>query len=432
MAGTDFIPVSPGLSAADLAAVADLVAPGEARMSRQFPGPDLSRQPVHTVYVPAHAVTADMPHAWGTAALEALDDHAPTAVALAAATGLGVDATTEVWALLRAKLGREPVEDLRIDLEDGYGDRGDECEDADVVRAVTAVAHAATNGAAPPFWGIRFKSLEAVTRERGLRTLDLAIGSALSAGPLPDGFVVTLPKVTTTEQVTGMVEACGRLERAYGLDDHRLRFEIQVETTQAILGADGVAPVARWIQEADGRCSGLHFGTYDYTAGLGIAAAYQSMEHPSADHAKAVMALAAAGTRARISDGSTNIIPVGDDDAVHAAWALHARLVRRHLERGYFQGWDLHPAQLVTRYLSTYLFFRAGLGVVLQRLNAYLCDGDGEGERRGVMDEPATAQALASFVRRGVHCGAVTREEVESQGGVGFDVLDKLAARRIG
>lgn len=419
---------TPRLSIADRAAVGRLVAPGEVRLRAQYPGADTSRQPVHTAYVPASAVAAGLPRRWGDAALQALDEHAPTAAAFAAAAGVDEESTAEVWPLIRTKLAGEAIEDLRIDLEDGYGDRGDEAEDADVVSAVSALARADAEGSAPPYWGIRFKSFEAATRERGLRTLDLALGAALAVGPLPHGFVVTLPKVTTTEQVAGMVEACARLERAYGLDEHRLRFEIQVETTQAILGADGTASVASWIQEADGRCSGLHFGTYDYTAGLGIAAAYQSMEHPAADHAKAVMALAAAGTRARISDGSTNLIPVGDTPAVHAAWRLHARLVRHHLERGYFQGWDLHPAQLATRYLSTYLFFRNGLEPVLHRLKTYLSGAEGG----AVMDEPATAQALAAFVRRGIHCGAVTREEAQVHTGVSLDALDTLAARRIG
>src|SRR3954452_7564450 len=99
------------------------------------------------------------------------------------------------------------------------------------------------------------------------------------------------------------------------------------------------------VSAAEGRCTGLHYGTYDYSAALGISAAHQSMEHPAADHAKAVMQVAAAGTGVRLSDGSTNILPVGDRTAVHAAWRLHARLVRRSLERGFYQGWDLHPAQ---------------------------------------------------------------------------------------
>ena len=136
---------------------------------------------------------------------------------------------------------------------------------------------------------------------------------------------------------------------AFGIGpSQQLWFEIQVETPQAILGADGAATIARCVHAAPGRLSGLHYGTYDYSAALGIAAAHQSMEHPAADYAKAVMQVAAAGTGVRLVDGSTNVLPVGTRDEVVAAWRLHSRLVRRSLERGFYQGWDLHPAQLVT------------------------------------------------------------------------------------
>jgi citrate lyase beta subunit len=174
-----------------------------------------------------------------------------------------------------------------------------------------------------------------------------------------------------------------------------------------VLGADGVATVARMVHAAQGRCVGLHYGTYDYSAACGIAAAYQSMDHPVADHAKAVMQVAAAGTGVRVSDGSTNVLPVGETDAVQGAWRLHSRLVRRSLERGFYQGWDLHPAQLPTRYAATYAFFRSGSDAAAARLSAYL-------ERRatGVLDEPATARALAGFLLRGLDCGALDADEV--------------------
>jgi citrate lyase beta subunit len=345
---------------------------------------------------------------------------------MAAATGMHRGEVERVWPLVLAKLADEPVEDLRIDLEDGYGAQSGDVEDRDVVAAVRAVAGAG-RGSAPAFWGIRFKSFEASSRHRGLRTLDLALDTALACGPLPDGWVVTLPKVTSVAQVVAMAEVCERLEQAYGLPAGRLRFEVQVETPQLILGADGGATIARAVHAARGRCSGLHFGTYDYTAALGIAADDQSMDHPAADHAKAVMALAAAGTGVRLSDGSTNVLPVGDREAVHAAWALHARLVGRSLSRGYYQGWDLHPAQLPTRYLATFAFFRRGLDDVMGRLTGYL--GGLEG---GVLDEPATAQALAGFLLRGAHCGAVGRDEIVGRVGVDFDAVEALARRRVG
>jgi citrate lyase beta subunit len=359
----------------------------------------------------------------GAAARAALDAQAPDPRTLAATVGPDPAQVTAAWPLLLAKLEREPVEDLRIDLEDGYRAHSHDEEDAHAVAAVRAL----TASGAPPYWGVRFKSFEAGTRARGLRTLDLVVGAALEAGPLPDGFRLTLPKVTSVEQVRAMVETCRRLETAYSLDAGRLRFEVQVETPQVILGPDGAATVARLVHAAEGRCNGLHFGTYDYTAALGIAAGQQAMDHPVADHAKNVMMLAAAGTGVSVSDGSTNVLPVGSPEQVHAGWALHFRLVRRSLERGLYQGWDLHPAQLPTRYLATFLFFRSGLDAAAARLRAYL-----SGESGTVLDEPATAKALAAFLRRGVHCGAVTPDEVVELAGASLAMLDDLALRRVG
>jgi citrate lyase beta subunit len=389
------------------------LAPADAELAARYPGDSGARQPVHTVYLPADQMAVGVPADWGARALAALEEHAGSAAALAGATGIDQALVGQVLPGVLAKLEREPVEDLRIDFEDGYGPRPAEEEDAHAQGAARALAGALAGAAAPPYAGLRIKCLEAATRRRGLRTLDLFLSALLEEVGFPDGFVVTLPKVTDVRQVEAMALVCGRLEEAHGLPRGRLRFEIQVETPQAILGADGTATVARMIQAADGRCSGLHYGTYDYSAACGIAAAYQSMEHPAADHAKAVMKVAAAGTGVRLSDGSTNVLPVGHTAAVHAAWRLHARLVRRSLERGYWQGWDMHPAQLPTRYLATYAFFRDGLPAAAARLRAYV-----ERTGGGVLDEPATAQALAGFVARGLDCGALTEAEVTERTGL--------------
>ncbi len=412
-----------------------LVAPADERMARLYPGDRGHRQPVHTVYVPADQFTVALPAEWGGAARDALDEFAPTAADLAKVIEATPEAVEEIWPLLLDKLDREPIEDLRIDLEDGYGSRPDDTEDRDAVAAGQALAELTVAGEGPPYSGIRFKAFEAASRRRGLRTLDLVIGALFDHGGIPEGWVVTLPKVTSVEQVSAMVQACNRLERGYGLTAGLLRFEIQVETAQSILDCDGTALVAKLVHASDGRCSGLHFGTYDYTAALGVSAAYQAMDHPAAEHAKQVMALAAAGTGVRVSDGSSNILPVGSAAAVHRAWALHARLVRRSLECGWYQGWDLHPAQLVTRYAATFAFFRQGLDDVGRRLSAYLAPASVDAttdDSGGALDEPATAQALANFVRRGVHCGAVAADEVEPLTGADLATLDTLAARRMG
>ncbi|MGR6964022.1 DUF6986 family protein [Geodermatophilus sp. URMC 61] len=409
----------------DLADVLDArLAAADEELRSRYPGDPGTRQPVHTVYVPADRFSADTHQRWGAAAVELLDRHAPTAEALAAATGVPGALVDDVHERVRAKLVREPVEDLRVDFEDGYGQRSDEEEDRAATGAAVALAAAARAEGAPPFLGIRFKSFEAPTRRRGLRTLDAVLTGLLDAGGLPAGLVLTLPKVTSVAQVAAMADVCTRLEEAHGLPAGRLRFEIQVETPQAIVGADGTATVAGMISAAEGRCTGLHYGTYDYSAALGITAAQQSLEHPAADHAKAVMQVAAAGTGVRLSDGSTNVLPTGGRDAVHAAWRLHARLVARSLERGYYQGWDMHPGHLPTRYLATYSFFRAGLPAAAARIRAYLGRAQG-----GVMDEPATAQALAGAVLRGMDCGAVAPDEAAELTGVDRARLEGLARR---
>ncbi|MBA3419765.1 MAG: aldolase [Geodermatophilaceae bacterium] len=380
-----------------------------------YPGEVGGRQPVHTVYVPADRVTPDLPARYGAAALALLAEHDLAGLA----DELGF-ADAAAYERMLAKLAREPIEDLRVDVEDGYGHRPDDEEDAAVVGAAAALA----TGVAPPYWGLRFKSLEPATRRRGVRSLDLFVGAVLRHGPLPDGFVVTLPKVTSVDQVTATVVVCERLEEAHGLPEGRLRFELQIETPQSVLGADGTATVARMIHAAAGRCSGLHYGTYDYSAACGVAAAHQSMEHPAADHAKAVMQVAAAGTGVRLSDGSTNLLPVGDRAAVRRGWAEHLRLVRRSLERGFYQGWDLHPGQLPTRYLATYSFFRAALPAAAQRLRTYL-----DQSVTAVLDEPATAQALAAVIVRGLECGAIDDDEVAELTGSDRVALDRLMRR---
>ena len=393
--------------------IEELLAGPDAEAARLYPGDDGSRQPAHTVYVPGDRYAPELTTQWGSAARAALQDGGGIEHLLEA-HGLVPDAAecAVIGAQVLAKLEREPVEDLRIDFEDGNGDRGDAAEDDAVVAAARAVAVAGRAGQLPPYVGIRFKCFEPSTRARGLRTLDLFVTELARDGDLPDGLVPTLRKVTTIAQVQAMVLGCEHLERSLALAAGRLRFEIQVETPEAILGPDGTALIAPMLHAGAGRVSGLHYGTYDYSASLGIAAAYQSMayqsmEHPAADHAKAVMQLAAAGTGVRISDGSTNVIPLGEPDAVDRAWAPHGRLVTRSLERGFYQGLDLHPAHLPSRFAATYAFFRASLPDVLGRLGA-----DVAGREGAVLDEPATARSMAWFVLRGLDCGAVGSAEV--------------------
>jgi hypothetical protein len=416
----------PGLAETAGAELDGLLAGADRALAADYPGERPARQPVHTAYVPADAYQPGLPARWGSQALDALAEWAPEPADFAVAMGLSPGLAADVLPLVRAKLAAEPVEDLRLDFEDGYGGRGDEAEDADAASAAAALAAAAAEGSAPPFTGVRCKSLESGTRRRAIRTLDIFLAGLLRGGAtrgrqLPPGFAVTLPKVTSAEQVSAMARLCDRLEEAHGLAPGQLVFEVQVETPQVILGADGTAVIARCVHAAGGRLTGLHYGTYDYSAALGIAAGYQSMEHPVADYARAVMQVAAAGTGVRLSDGSTNVLPGGGRDETVAAWRLHARLVRRSLERGFYQGWDLHPGHLPSRYAATYGFFREGLPLACNRLRGYAGAVAG-----GLLEEPATARALAGYLARGLDCGAVSAAEVAALAGLDRAGLDAL------
>ncbi|MCK1797730.1 HpcH/HpaI aldolase/citrate lyase family protein [Streptomyces sp. XM4193] len=401
----------------------------DAELERRYPGDPGTRQPVHTVYVPGDVFAADTVRTWGREALALLERHAPDAASLAQVLDLDRGLAAAVHERVRAKLVREPIEDLRIDFEDGYGNRPDAEEDADAARAAALVAGWAERESAEraPYVGIRLKCLEAEVRDRGIRTLDVFLTALLNAGGLPSGLVLTLPKVTYAEQVAAMVRLCEQFEQAHRLPGGRIGFEIQIETSQSILGGDGRATVARMIEAADGRATGLHYGTFDYSACCGVSAAHQSMDHPAADHAKAVMQVAAAGTGVRLSDGSTNVLPVGSREQVHDAWRLHHRLVRRSLARAYYQGWDMHPGHLPTRYAAVYAFYREGLESAADRIAAYAQQRTGE-----VLDEPATAKALSGFLLRGLDCGALGEDEVGALTGLSRTELEGFAAPRRG
>ncbi len=397
-----------------LAGVANRLSEADAVRAARYPGDAGGRQPVHTCYVPADRVTGDVAAEWGAAALATLDEHAPRPGDFAGVLGLPGELAEAVHAKVVAKLRREPVEDLRIDFEDGYGLRTDEAEDADALRC----AELAAGWPDPPRWvGIRFKSFDTrALLERGVRTLDLFV-TALRRAP-----VLTFPKVTDVAQVSELAALLALLEERLELDPGALRFEIQIETTQSIVDAEGRLAIPRFIAAGGGRVSGLHFGTYDYTAACGLSAAEQHLAHAACDFARHVMQVSAAGTGVRLSDGSSNVLPVGD--AVPEAWRTHFGLVLRSLAHGFHQGWDMHPGQLVTRYAANFVYYLRNAESDARRLRAYV-----DKASAGVLDEPATAQALAMSLRRALDCGALEPADVERLAGLSEADLAALTRR---
>ncbi|MDQ6830762.1 MAG: phosphoenolpyruvate kinase [Gemmatimonadota bacterium] len=415
--------------------------------SKRYRGESGARQPVHTVYGGAQLFRADSVPKLGSIAARALAEFAPDADALAGAVGLDVDAAlrAELYRRVADKLSREPVEDFRIDFEDGYGNRPDTEEDGHAKSVANAVAAGAKAGTLSPFIGIRIKPLNEELRERSKRTLELFMDAMLDAnsGVLPPNFVITLPKVTIPEQVTYFVELLRALEHRSSLDEGALRFELMVETPQSIISANGAATLPLLFDAAHGRMAAAHFGTYDYTAGISITASYQAMRHPACDFAKHMMQVALAGTGVWLSDGSTTMLPVAPHRAsagnmltalqvannrasVHRAWKLHYDDVRWSLMNGFYQGWDLHPAQLVTRYLAVFAFFLESVDAAGARLKNFVEKAAQATLVGDVFDDAATGQGLLNFFLRGINCGAITEDETLTRTGL---TLDELRSR---
>ncbi len=436
----------------------------------KYPGETGKRQPVHTVYGGAHLFKSDSASRLGALARRSLDQFAPDFIAFAKAIGLpgaeelpesaeegnGLRADLEnnsetvrqknktawlahtIYNRVNEKLRREPVEDFRIDFEDGYGNRPDEEEDGHAAAAAAEVAQGILNSTLPPFIGIRIKPLTEELRARSMRTLDIFVSTLVekSGGKLPDNFVVTLPKITIPEQVSALADLFESLEQSTGLASNSLKLEMMIETTQSIINSSGEINLPLLLAAARGRCVAAHFGTYDYTASCSITAAHQHMMHPACDFAKNIMQVSFAGSGIWLSDGATNIMPVAphrfseggtpltaeqineNREVVHRAWKLHYRHIQHSLETAFYQGWDLHPAQLPTRYAAVYSFFLDSLDAASERLKNFVEKAAKATLVGDVFDDAATGQGLLNYFLRAINSGALTEEEAVELSGL--------------
>jgi citrate lyase beta subunit len=404
---------------------------------QRYPGESSRRQAVHTVYGGGHLFKADSARRLGEVALNSLDEYAPKAETLAKALQQPTDQVLaeKIYSRVVEKLKREAVEDFRLDFEDGYGNRPDEEEDGHAHSSAIEVARGMKERSLPPFIGIRIKPLNEDLRARSIRTLDIFVTTlaAETSGKLPDNFVITVPKVQLPEHVEAAVKLFAELERKTNLPAGSIRIELMIETPQAIINSSGAIALHSLVDAADGRCGSIHFGVYDYTASCGITAAYQTMGHPACDFARQMMLVSMAGTGIHLSDGATNILPVGphratkeqaltseqeraNREAVHQAWRLGFEDNLHSLQTGFYQGWDLHPAQFVTRYAAVYLFFLAGLESAANRLKTFVEKAALASLFGDVFDDAATGQGLLNFFLRGLACGAITENEALATG----------------
>lgn len=401
------------------------------------------QQPIQTLYGGAHLFTAETIAKVGLIAENAMRTYAPDAATLARALNLprAQDFWQKLYSRVQAKLSSCPVEDFRIDFEDGFGIRSDDEEDQAAIRAAQETAEAMKRKALPKGFGIRVKAFDHQFSRRAVRTLELYIRALaqLTAKALPDNFIVTLPKVSIPEQVSAFAEVLGILEKTYHLGWNQLRFEIMIETPQAIIGQQGTVVVPGLINASQGRCASVHFGTYDYTAANEIAAAHQGMDHPASDFALQIMKVSLAGRGVWISDGATATLPIPphrgetlgpkqlaeNQEIVHRAWKKSYDNITSSLKRGIYQGWDLHPAQLPARYAACYGFFLDGLEEATARLQNFVAVAARATLVGDRFDDAATGQGLLNYFLRARGCGAIDDADIAATG----LSLDEISSR---
>lgn len=441
--------------------------------SKEKPSAAAGRSPVHVVYGGADRFSIETPRKFGRIALDSLKAYAPTFAAFAAVfrlhgsehlptfpkavreleTALKTDpnkvkrkdrAAWFAWTVYQktlAKLRTEPVEDFRIDFEDGYGFRSEEEEDAHAVASATELANAFKKRRTTEFTGFRIKSLAPETYGRAIRTLEIFLATLLdqTAGKLPDNFVVTISKVTDSKQVKDLARRLSKFEKERKLKKDSIGIELMIETPDAIFDKSGRVAIPRLIKAARGRCTSVHFGAYDYTAALGISASFQDIRHPVCGFARSIMQTACAGSGVRVVDSVTTLMPVSihrNDDltdaqkaqnkqAVHAGWLKHFQNVSASMADGFYQSWDLHPNQLVARYAAVYTFFLTEMDAQAARLRTFLGRATQASLTGNTFDDAASAQGIVNFFRRGLDCGAFSGEEIKKLTGIGADDLSR-------
>jgi citrate lyase beta subunit len=437
------------------------------------------RSPVHVVYGGAHLFRRDTAQKLGKLALRSIETYAPNfaefgrAMWLAGADSLPAheDAVQKLefqlieseektknenfaawlaWTIYNRtidKLKRESIEDFRIDFEDGYGFRTDEEEDSHAVSASEELARAFLENTITPFCGFRVKSFQKETQKRAVRTLDLFLTNLMekTGGILPENFVVTLPKITHKEETEILSELLQDFEKRNDLQTGSIKIEIMIETPQAIVNEKGEIALRSLVEAGKGRVVSAHFGAYDYTASFGISGVHQHLQHEACNFARQMMQISLAPLNIRLSDSVTTEMPIpvhkGENlsieqfsenrAVVHKAWRRHFNNVTNSLINGFYQSWDLHPAQIAARYAAVYSFFIESQPAQAKRLKSFIEKATQAVTTGNVFDDAASAQGLVNFFLRAIGCGAMTETEIQEKTGLSAEELKSASFAKI-
>ncbi len=423
-----------------------------------------SRSPVHVVYGGADRFSAATPKKLGDIAIKTLENYAPNFAEFALAMRLpGSEslptfrdeieklerqiarnkskakqenyAAWFAWTVYQktiAKITNEPVEDFRIDFEDGYGFRTDEEEDRDAEKAAVELARSIEQATVTKFSGFRVKSFQPETYGRAVRTLDLFLSKLIeTAERLPENFVVTLPKITDKKQVRDLADRLRKFEKKTDLPLGTIGIELMIETPESIIGRKGNFALQQLVAAGKGRVTSAHFGAYDYTAALGISGADQHIRHEACNFARQMMLINLAPLGIRLVDSVTTKLPVTiysgrlnqlqkaeNKSSINSGWSEHFDNVTASMRGGFYQSWDLHPNQLPARYAAVYSYFLSDMDSQAERLKAFLERATKATLSGNTFDDAASAQGILNFFVRGMDCGAFTEKEAAAATGL--------------
>jgi citrate lyase beta subunit len=398
--------------------IAPLTAPNHSTFVAE---PMLAAMQLHVLYAGADRFVASIVPKVGRLARDAFDTHLASDDDLARLVAPEVRGLElgELRARVRARLETRPVEDFRIDFEDGYGVRADAEHDEHARAAGRAIAEGHLAGTLPPGLGIRVAPLDLETRSRGLRTLELVI-EAMCAGGGARPLRITLPKVRSVREVDELAGALEAHEREKALPRGSLAIELMLEDPAAFLDASGRVPIRALVEAGRDRVSSCHLGSYDLTAALDVPGWAQRADHPACATARMLAKLALAGTGVLLVDGATTRLPLAtsrkgaseaerarDHEEIVGAMSEHATNVRRALSEGIDAGWDLHPAQIPARLVAVFATYLGARTAMTSRLSRFLDQHARATATGSAFDDAATGRALVSFFDRGHACGAL-------------------------
>lgn len=338
------------------------------------------------------------------------------------------------------KLTVNPVEDYRIDFEDGYGLRDSAKEDEDAERCAIELSELfqKSDNSSAFQTGIRIKSFSLPTLQRSIRTFDIFLSTFFQNCDIQNVpfLSVCLPKVTDLKEVELLLSLLTDYAKSHNLNTGFLRAEIMLETPEFYLKSNGFAALREMVDSFSGSFNALHLGLYDFTSSLGVQSADQKYNHPYLDFLRFQTIMQFSKSTIRLVDGATMEMPVekykksefaelSEEECnankimiINAANA-HTENIYHSMKMGFDSSWDLHPGQVAIRYLTLFTNYKKSFSAMRERFINFVENAARATVLNGQFDDAATGQGMLNYFIKGYRLGALSADDIRK---TGFDI----------